>query len=103
VHVMLHDDLVRDGAGVIRGYLEFLSVDASLAAPPPTDAADARAAVEAMGASVAASADDYVALLDAQPDGDRACEDALRLAREITALLQANSSATSTSGCWMRR
>ncbi|MBA3749176.1 MAG: hypothetical protein H0W96_17030 [Solirubrobacterales bacterium] len=59
-------------------------------APPPTDAANARAAVEAMAASVAASADDYVALLDAQPDGDRACEDALRLAREITALLQAN-------------
>ena len=36
VHVMLHDDLVRDGAGVIGGYLEFLGVDASLAAPPPT-------------------------------------------------------------------
>ena len=36
VHVMLHDDLVRDGAGVIRGYLEFLGVDANLAAPPPT-------------------------------------------------------------------
>ena len=36
VHVMLHDDLVRDGAGVIRGYLEFLGVDPSLAAPPPT-------------------------------------------------------------------
>jgi hypothetical protein len=36
VHVMLHDDLVRDGAGVIRGYLEFLGVDATLAAAPPT-------------------------------------------------------------------
>jgi hypothetical protein len=35
VHVMLHDDLVRDGAGVVRGCLEFLGVDPSLAAAPP--------------------------------------------------------------------
>ncbi len=36
VHVMLYDDLRRDGAAVIRGCLEFLGVDPSLAAPPPT-------------------------------------------------------------------
>ena len=36
VHVMLFDDMVRDGAGVIRGVLEFLRVDPTLAAPPPT-------------------------------------------------------------------
>ncbi|MEO6349505.1 MAG: sulfotransferase domain-containing protein, partial [Candidatus Limnocylindrales bacterium] len=36
VHVMLHDDLVRDGKAVIGDYLEFLGVNASLAAPPPT-------------------------------------------------------------------
>jgi hypothetical protein len=35
VHVMLFDDLRRDGAGVVRGCLEFLGVDPSLAAPPP--------------------------------------------------------------------
>jgi hypothetical protein len=35
VHVMLTDDLARDGAGVIRGALEFLGVDPSLAAAPP--------------------------------------------------------------------
>jgi hypothetical protein len=35
VHVMLFDDLRRDGAGVIRGCLEFLGVDPSLAAAPP--------------------------------------------------------------------
>jgi hypothetical protein len=35
VHVMLHDDLRRDGAGTVRGVLEFLGVDASLAAAPP--------------------------------------------------------------------
>lgn len=35
VHVMLFDDLRRDGEGVVRGCLEFLGVDASLAAPPP--------------------------------------------------------------------
>jgi hypothetical protein len=35
VHVMLHDDLVRDGAAVVRGCLEFLAVDPSLAAVPP--------------------------------------------------------------------
>jgi hypothetical protein len=35
VHVMLHDDLVRDGAAVVRGCLEFLGVDPSLAAAPP--------------------------------------------------------------------
>jgi hypothetical protein len=36
VHVMVFDDLTRDGAGVIRGVLEFLGVDASLAARLPT-------------------------------------------------------------------
>ncbi len=36
VHVMLFDDLARDGAGVIRGVLEFLGVDPSLAAAPAT-------------------------------------------------------------------
>jgi len=36
VHVMLFDDLIRDGAGVVRGVLEFLGVDPDLAAPPPT-------------------------------------------------------------------
>jgi hypothetical protein len=36
VHVMLFDDLTRDGAGVIRGVLEFLGVDPALAAAPPT-------------------------------------------------------------------
>lgn len=36
VHVMLYDDLARDGAGVVRGALEFLGVDPELAAPPPT-------------------------------------------------------------------
>jgi hypothetical protein len=36
VHVMLTDDLRRDGAALIRGCLEFLGVDPSLAAPPPT-------------------------------------------------------------------
>jgi hypothetical protein len=36
VHVMLSDDLRRDGAGVVRGALEFLGVDPSLAAAPPT-------------------------------------------------------------------
>jgi hypothetical protein len=35
VHVMLHDDLNRDGAGVVRGALDFLGVDPSLAAVPP--------------------------------------------------------------------
>jgi hypothetical protein len=35
VHVMLFDDLRRDGAGVVRGCLEFLDVDPSLAAAPP--------------------------------------------------------------------
>jgi hypothetical protein len=35
VHVMLHDDLERDGAAVVRGCLEFLGVDPSLAAAPP--------------------------------------------------------------------
>ena len=35
VHVMLTDDLRRDGAGTMRGLLEFLGVDPSLAAPPP--------------------------------------------------------------------
>jgi hypothetical protein len=35
VHVMLTDDMKADGAGVVRGALEFLGVDASLAAPPP--------------------------------------------------------------------
>jgi hypothetical protein len=35
VHVMLHDDLVRDGAAVVRGCLEFLGVDPSHAAAPP--------------------------------------------------------------------
>ncbi|CAN5605417.1 hypothetical protein BH23CHL7_BH23CHL7_12370 [soil metagenome] len=35
VHVMLHDDLLRDGASVVRGGLQFLGVDASLAAAPP--------------------------------------------------------------------
>lgn len=35
VHVMLTDDLARDGAAVIRAALEFLRVDPSLAAPPP--------------------------------------------------------------------
>ena len=36
VHVMLFDDLRRDGAMAVRGALEFLGVDASLAAAPPT-------------------------------------------------------------------
>ena len=36
VHVMLFEDLLRDGAGVVRGVLEFLGVDPDLAAPPPT-------------------------------------------------------------------
>jgi hypothetical protein len=35
VHVMLWDDLRRDGATVVRGALEFLGVDSSLAAAPP--------------------------------------------------------------------
>jgi len=35
VHVMLFDDLSRDGATVVRGALEFLGVDPSLAAAPP--------------------------------------------------------------------
>ena len=35
VHVMLTDDMRRDGAGVVRGALEFLGVDPSLAAAPP--------------------------------------------------------------------
>jgi hypothetical protein len=36
VHVMLFDDLRRDGAGEVHGVLEFLGVDPSLAAAPPT-------------------------------------------------------------------
>lgn len=36
VHVMLSDDLRRDGTGVVRGALEFLGVDPKLAAAPPT-------------------------------------------------------------------
>jgi hypothetical protein len=35
VHVMLYDDLQRDGAAVVRGALEFLGVDPSIAAAPP--------------------------------------------------------------------
>jgi hypothetical protein len=35
VHVMLWDDLRRDGAGTVRGALEFLGVDPTLAAAPP--------------------------------------------------------------------
>jgi len=35
VHVMLYDDLRRDGEEVVRGALEFLGVDPSLAAAPP--------------------------------------------------------------------
>jgi hypothetical protein len=35
VHVMLTDDMKRDGAGVVRGALEFLGVDPSQAAAPP--------------------------------------------------------------------
>ncbi|HUG49086.1 MAG TPA: sulfotransferase domain-containing protein [Candidatus Limnocylindria bacterium] len=35
VHVMLHDDLLRDGAAVVQRCLEFLGVDPSLAAAPP--------------------------------------------------------------------
>jgi hypothetical protein len=35
VHVMLTDDLRRDGAGTMHSLLEFLGVDPSLAAPPP--------------------------------------------------------------------
>ncbi len=35
VYVMLNDDLRRDGAGVVRGCLEFLGVDPALAAAPP--------------------------------------------------------------------
>jgi len=35
VHVMLYDDLRRDPETVIRGVLEFLGVDATLAAAPP--------------------------------------------------------------------
>jgi hypothetical protein len=36
VHVMLFDDLVSDGAIVVRGLLEFLGVDPTLASIPPT-------------------------------------------------------------------
>jgi hypothetical protein len=36
VHVMLFDDLRRDGALAVRGVLDFLGVDPSLAAAPPT-------------------------------------------------------------------
>jgi hypothetical protein len=36
VHVMLTDDLRRDGAAVIRGCLEFLGVDPTVAAAAPT-------------------------------------------------------------------
>jgi len=36
VHVMLYDDLRRDGAAVVRGALEFLDVNPLLAAAPPT-------------------------------------------------------------------
>ena len=36
VHVMLYDDLRRDGALEVRHCLEFLGVDPSLAAAPPT-------------------------------------------------------------------
>lgn len=36
VHVMLFEDLTRDGAAVVRGVLDFLGVDPALAAPPPT-------------------------------------------------------------------
>lgn len=35
VHVMLNDDMRRDGAAVVRGTLEFLGVDPTLAAAPP--------------------------------------------------------------------
>lgn len=35
VHVMLHDDMARDGVGTVRGVLEFLGVDPNLAAAPP--------------------------------------------------------------------
>ena len=35
VHVMLWDDLRRDGATAVRGALDFLGVDSSLAAAPP--------------------------------------------------------------------
>ena len=35
VHVMLWDDLRRDGATVLRGALDFLGVDSSLAVAPP--------------------------------------------------------------------
>lgn len=35
VHVMLHDDLRRDGAAVVRDVLEFLGVDPARAAAPP--------------------------------------------------------------------
>ncbi len=35
VHVMLTEELNRDGAGVVRGALEFLGVDPALAAAPP--------------------------------------------------------------------
>jgi Sulfotransferase domain len=35
VHVMLTDDMRRDGAVVVRGALEFLGVDPALAAAPP--------------------------------------------------------------------
>jgi hypothetical protein len=35
VHVMLYDDLRRNGAEVVRGCLEFLGVDPALAAAPP--------------------------------------------------------------------
>lgn len=35
VHVMLFDDLTRDGAAVVHGVLEFLGVDPALAAVPP--------------------------------------------------------------------
>ena len=42
VHIMLSDDLKRDGAGVVRGIYEFLGVDPTFAAAPPR-ANDSRA------------------------------------------------------------
>jgi hypothetical protein len=42
VHVMLFDDLTRDGTAVVKGYLEFLGLDPGLAAAPPTANASRR-------------------------------------------------------------
>ena len=73
VHVMLFDDLRRDGAREVRGVLEFLGVDPSLAAAPPTrqreparplaahPAADLRAKIAAAAGAVRCAASRWCA------------------------------------------